>query len=147
MPTRRSGRRAIPTLSSSDFRELTTCCQPPVNSGVIQASIENGPDFGLPPEVIAGHQETLEGGIESARMIQSAGGVEKYEVTNIRIVPKEDASVLAPTEQKTLTLVTCYPFDALRVGGPLRYVVRARPLADAERHHPAIAKVSETFRL
>lgn len=39
-----------------------------------RASIENGPEFGLPPEVIAGHQETLEGGIESARMIQAAGG-------------------------------------------------------------------------
>ena len=39
-----------------------------------RASIEHGPAFGLSPEVIAGHQETLEGGIESARMIQSAGG-------------------------------------------------------------------------
>jgi imidazolonepropionase-like amidohydrolase len=39
-----------------------------------RASIEYGPDFGLSPEVIAGHQETLEGGIESARMIQAAGG-------------------------------------------------------------------------
>ena len=28
----------------------------------------------MPPEVIAGHQETLEGGIDSARMIQRAGG-------------------------------------------------------------------------
>ncbi len=39
-----------------------------------RASIENGAEFGLPPDVIAGHQETLEGGIESARMIQAAGG-------------------------------------------------------------------------
>lgn len=39
-----------------------------------RASIERGPDFGLSAEVIAGHQETLEGGIESARLIQGAGG-------------------------------------------------------------------------
>ncbi len=39
-----------------------------------RASIEHGPQFGLSPEVVAGHQETLEGGIESARMIQAAGG-------------------------------------------------------------------------
>lgn len=39
-----------------------------------RASIERGPDFGLSAEVIAGHQETLEGGIESARLIQAAGG-------------------------------------------------------------------------
>ncbi len=38
------------------------------------ASIERGPEFGLSSEVIAGHQETLEGGAESARMIQQAGG-------------------------------------------------------------------------
>jgi imidazolonepropionase-like amidohydrolase len=38
------------------------------------ASVERGPEFGLSPEVIAGHQETLEGGAESARMIQRAGG-------------------------------------------------------------------------
>jgi imidazolonepropionase-like amidohydrolase len=38
------------------------------------ASVERGAEFGLPPEVIAGHQETLEGGAESARMIQRAGG-------------------------------------------------------------------------
>jgi len=39
-----------------------------------RASIECGPDFGLSAAVIAGHQETLEGGIESARLIQEAGG-------------------------------------------------------------------------
>lgn len=39
-----------------------------------RASIEHGPDFGMPREVVDGHQETLEGGIESARMIHDAGG-------------------------------------------------------------------------
>jgi imidazolonepropionase-like amidohydrolase len=39
-----------------------------------QASIEHGPDFGMPQKVIDGHQETLEGGAESARRILKAGG-------------------------------------------------------------------------
>jgi imidazolonepropionase-like amidohydrolase len=39
-----------------------------------QASIEHGPEFGMPPRVIDGHQETLEGGAESARRILAAGG-------------------------------------------------------------------------
>ncbi len=39
-----------------------------------QASIEHGPDFGMPQKVIDGHKETLEGGAESARMILRAGG-------------------------------------------------------------------------
>ncbi|MFO1043395.1 MAG: amidohydrolase family protein [Planctomycetaceae bacterium] len=38
------------------------------------ASIERGPEFGLPQAVIDGHQETLDGGTESARRILKAGG-------------------------------------------------------------------------
>jgi imidazolonepropionase-like amidohydrolase len=38
------------------------------------ASIEYGPEFGMPQAVIDGHKETLEGGAESARMILRAGG-------------------------------------------------------------------------
>jgi imidazolonepropionase-like amidohydrolase len=38
------------------------------------ASVQNGPEFGMPQDVVDGHQETLEGGAESARMIHQAGG-------------------------------------------------------------------------
>jgi imidazolonepropionase-like amidohydrolase len=38
------------------------------------ASVEQGPATGMPQAVIDGHQETLEGGAESARMILRAGG-------------------------------------------------------------------------
>jgi imidazolonepropionase-like amidohydrolase len=38
------------------------------------ASIVHGPEFGMPQKVIDGHQETLDGGAESARMILKAGG-------------------------------------------------------------------------
>ncbi|WP_422928658.1 amidohydrolase family protein [Singulisphaera sp. PoT] len=38
------------------------------------ASIEKGPGFGMPQRVVDGHQETLDGGAESARMILKAGG-------------------------------------------------------------------------
>lgn len=39
-----------------------------------QMSIERGPEFGMSQAVIDGHQETLEGGAESARRILAAGG-------------------------------------------------------------------------
>jgi imidazolonepropionase-like amidohydrolase len=39
-----------------------------------QASIVRGPEFNMPQKVIDGHQETLDGGAESARMILRAGG-------------------------------------------------------------------------
>ena len=38
------------------------------------ASIKRGPEFSLPQAVIDGHQETLDGGCESARVILKAGG-------------------------------------------------------------------------
>jgi imidazolonepropionase-like amidohydrolase len=39
-----------------------------------KASVEHGPAIGMPQAVIDGHQETLEGGAESARKILAAGG-------------------------------------------------------------------------
>jgi imidazolonepropionase-like amidohydrolase len=39
-----------------------------------QTSVERGREFGMPPWVIDGHRETLEGGAESARRILKAGG-------------------------------------------------------------------------
>ena len=39
-----------------------------------KASVERGPEFGLSQQVIDGHQETLDGGAESARRILKAGG-------------------------------------------------------------------------
>jgi len=58
--------------------------------------------------------------------IQSTRGVQEYAVTEINIVPKADVSVLAPVSERTLTLVTCYPFYF--VGhAPQRYIVTAIP--------------------
>jgi sortase A len=50
----------------------------------------------------------------------------RYRVFERRVTQKSDTSVLARTAEPTLTLVTCYPFDAIAPGGPLRYVVRAQ---------------------
>jgi len=57
--------------------------------------------------------------------IQTTRGVESYAVTSITIIPKSDTSILAPTTDKTLTIVTCYPFYF--VGhAPKRYIVKAK---------------------
>jgi sortase A len=53
----------------------------------------------------------------------------RYRVFDRRVTQKGDTSVLARTAEPTLTLVTCYPFDAIAPGGPLRYVVRAQLMA------------------
>jgi sortase A len=56
--------------------------------------------------------------------LQTARGTVTYEVSSITIVDPDDVSVLAPTQERTITLVTCYPF--YYVGhAPKRYIVTA----------------------
>ncbi len=49
----------------------------------------------------------------------------RYRVETTHVVDENDLWVLEPTDAKMLTLVTCFPFDAVVPGGPERYVVRA----------------------
>ena len=56
--------------------------------------------------------------------IQTTRGIQEYEVSSITIIPKSDTSILAPTTDKTLTIVTCYPFYFVG-NAPKRYIVKA----------------------
>jgi len=49
----------------------------------------------------------------------------RYRVREMRVVDKGDLEVMESSSTPRLTLVTCYPFDAIRPGTPLRYVVMA----------------------
>jgi imidazolonepropionase-like amidohydrolase len=54
---------------------LLDCATPVVPALQFEwASIEKGPRYGMTQAVVDGHKETLEGGAESARLIQKAGG-------------------------------------------------------------------------
>jgi len=50
-----------------------------------------------------------------------------YKVVQMEIVDSRTATLNPSIDTRRLTLVTCYPFDALQAGGPLRYVVTALP--------------------
>ena len=50
-----------------------------------------------------------------------------YTVNIMRVVAPEDVSLLAPTSDDALTLVTCYPFGRAP-RSPQRYIVRASPV-------------------
>ena len=80
---------------------------------------------------LAGHRDThfaflrnLEPGHEL--WLDSPEGRRHYRVETARVVHERDTDVLLPKGGAELTLVTCFPFDAVVPGGPLRYVVRAR---------------------
>lgn len=49
----------------------------------------------------------------------------RYRVRAVRVVDRRDLVLPRDPGVPMLTLVTCYPFDALTAGGPLRYVVVA----------------------
>ena len=49
-----------------------------------------------------------------------------YRVTDLDVLDKRDTWVAKNEGPSRLTLITCWPFDALRAGGPERYVVIAR---------------------
>lgn len=53
-----------------------------------------------------------------------------YAVTQTRVVDSRQEQ-LQLDGRDSLLLVTCYPFDAVTVGGPLRYVVRAERAAQS----------------
>jgi sortase A len=56
-------------------------------------------------------------------------GKREFVVSSIDIVDPSDVSVLAPTEDPTITLVTCYPFYF--VGhAPKRYIVKGKLLSN-----------------
>jgi sortase A len=58
-----------------------------------------------------------------------------YRVTSLRVVDPHDVSVLAPTNEATLTLITCYPFWVLG-SAPDRFVVRAVAVVDEASEVP-----------
>ena len=84
--------------------------------------------------VIGGHRDTHFAFLEQLRKGQllhialPSGKRIEYRVQEIRVVDSDQESLLVDTStDKKLLLVTCYPFDAILAGGPLRYVVTAVP--------------------
>ena len=62
--------------------------------------------------------------------LQAAGGeIVRYRVRETVIVDRDDAEVMDEAGAPRLTLITCYPFDAVRPGTRLRYVVVAERVA------------------
>jgi sortase A len=51
----------------------------------------------------------------------------RFRVTEARVVDSARAALAVEGDTPRLALVTCYPFDAIRPGGPLRYIVFADP--------------------
>jgi len=93
--------------------------------------LETAP-IGTGASVIAGHRDThfaflqqLQPG-SALRLQNPQGEWINYEVTSAKVMDSTTEPLLIDPASASLTLVTCYPFDAVVAGGPERYVVTAR---------------------
>ncbi len=84
--------------------------------------------------VVVGHRDSVFAGlarVETGDEIRlaalGAGEERRYRVSELRVVDPDDLSVLAPTQDERLTLITCYPFRWIGPA-PQRYVVTAVPI-------------------
>ncbi len=83
--------------------------------------------------VIGGHRDThfaflqkLQTG-DVLQLQLPKGELRQYRVQASRVVDADRETLPASGHSEQLLLVTCYPFDTLRAGGPLRYTVSAVP--------------------
>lgn len=81
--------------------------------------------------LVAGHRDTHFGFLAKLEkgntiIIRNYQNTEQvYKIENIRILDVRNEQLNIDTAANNLTLITCYPFDSMIPGGPLRYVVQA----------------------
>jgi len=81
--------------------------------------------------VVAGHRDThfrlleqVRPGMQ-ARLEDAAGAIHLFRIARVEIVDVRQSRIRLDAATPMLVLTTCYPFDALQAGGPLRFVVTA----------------------
>lgn len=79
--------------------------------------------------VLSGHRDTVFSGLQSLKkgdsiIVKTSAGTFTYRIRKIRIVEKEDTTVIVPRPAATLTLTTCYPFTYIG-SAPQRYIISA----------------------
>jgi sortase A len=81
--------------------------------------------------MISGHRDTHFAFLKDLKPgdrldLQTAENIMHYRVDDFQIVDSRTFSLAADSDEQSLLLVTCYPFDAIAPGGPLRYLVYAK---------------------
>jgi sortase A len=127
--------RAAPTLMVLEGSSGRNLAFGPVHDA---ASVAPG---AVGNSVIAGHRDTHFKILRNAKpgdhvTVEAVnGGKTHFVVTDVRIVDSRQTRILLNADVVRLTLVTCYPFDAVNPGGPLRWLVTAEGLSST----PAVA--------
>jgi sortase A len=121
------GRIEVPRL------RLSVLAREGIDGRTLRVAAGHIPGTALPGDAgnagFAAHRDTFFRPLKSVRegdtvVVTTPRGVYRYAVTDTRIVEPEDVSVLDPTTDAILTLVTCYPFEYIG-NAPQRFIVRA----------------------
>ncbi len=102
----------------------------------LRRAIGHIPGTVLPGETgnvgLAGHRDTFFRPLRDLRVkdqieISTLRGNFKYEVESLWVVEPDDVRVLAQSDERVLTIVTCYPFSYIGAA-PKRFIARARQI-------------------
>jgi len=121
------GRLLIPVLNQElQIRQGTSVDE-------LKKGVGHFPQSVLPGEenncVLSGHRDTFFAQIDKLKIgdqliVQTSKGAFNYEISRIRIVAKDDETVILPADHAVLTLSTCYPFYVVD-NAPDRYILTA----------------------
>jgi sortase A len=124
------GRMEIPRIG------LSTLVVQGDSEGILKRAVGHIPGTALPGQsgniALAGHRDGFFRPLRVIHpgdliMFETPGGTYDFEVEDTSVVAPTDLSVLRDTQQRQLTLITCYPFSWLG-SAPNRFIVRARQL-------------------
>ncbi len=96
--------------------------------------------------IISGHRDTHFRFLQQLQpgdriSLETPAATVEYAVQNIEVIDSRVQQLVLEPGVHRLSLVTCYPFDSLTAGGPLRYVVTALPVS-LESLNPGRSAVS-----
>jgi LPXTG-site transpeptidase (sortase) family protein len=85
---------------------------------------------------LAGHRDTFFRPLRNIRSgdaitFKTLDGEFRYQVESTAVVPPSDVSVLQPSGERMLTLITCFPFYYVGTA-PNRFIVRARQVGSSD---------------
>jgi sortase A len=94
---------------------------------------------------IAGHRDTFFRRLRNIRKndsitLETRKGTYTYRVETVEVVDPSQLTVLGPTPDSTLTLITCYPFYFVGAA-PERFIVRARRISSAGESKPKAIEI------
>jgi sortase A len=103
---------------------------------ILRRAVGHIPETALPGKpgnvALAGHRDTFFRPLRNIRpgdaiSLKTVDGDFRYLVESTQVVPASNVEVLNASNGRTLTLITCFPFDYIG-HAPNRFVVRAREL-------------------